>query len=98
MIETRAQLYARLNDSGLAIDRLEREKRDQAKTIDYLEGKNADLMHKLMVAHSDRDRLTTTVEILARRIVSPAAESDPTRAGWRHQGMLHQAVRPANLD
>ena len=38
---------------------------------------------RLMVLQSDRDRLTATVEILARRLASPSADHDPARAGWR---------------
>lgn len=37
----------------------------------------------IQVLASDRDRLTATVEILSRRLASPAADSDPSRAGWR---------------
>lgn len=39
---------------------------------------------QIKVLQSDRDRLTTAVEVLSRRIVSPAAERDVTRAGWRY--------------
>lgn len=46
------------------------------------------------VLASDRDRLTTAVEVLARRIVSPAAETDPTRAGWRHVRRSDHGVDP----
>lgn len=39
---------------------------------------------QIEVLSSDRDRLTTVVEVLSRRIVSPRAETDARRAGWRH--------------
>lgn len=39
---------------------------------------------QIAVLSSDRDRLTATVESLARRLASPTAETDRTRAGWRH--------------
>lgn len=38
---------------------------------------------RIGVLESDRDRLTTVVEVLARRLVSPQAELDRSRAGWR---------------
>lgn len=38
---------------------------------------------RIGVLQSDRDRLTTVVEVLARRLMSPIAEMDQSRAGWR---------------
>lgn len=38
---------------------------------------------QISVLLGDRDRLTATVEILARRLASPSADRDATRAGWR---------------
>lgn len=35
------------------------------------------------VLQSDRDRLTAALEVVTRRLASPAAETVPSRAGWR---------------
>jgi hypothetical protein len=45
------------------------------------------------VLQSDRDRLTATIESLARRLASPTAERDASRAGWRAANRL----TPQNL-
>jgi multidrug resistance efflux pump len=42
---------------------------------------------QIVVLQSDRDRLTATVEILSRRLASPAADRDVTRGGWRANGL-----------
>lgn len=45
-----------------------------------------------LVLQSDRDRLTATIEALSRRLASPSAETDATRAGWRSASRQHQAA------
>jgi len=40
-----------------------------------------------MVLLGDRDALTRTIEVLSRRLASPAADRDPYRAGWRGANM-----------
>lgn len=39
---------------------------------------------QLAVLQSDRDRLTAALEVCTRRLASPAADQDATRAGWRY--------------
>ena len=40
-----------------------------------------------MVLQGDRDALTRTIEVLSRRLASPAADRNPYRAGWRGANM-----------
>lgn len=49
-----------------------------------------------MVLQSDRDRLTATIEVLARRLASPLSETDPSRAGWRSENRLSPVEQAMN--
>lgn len=48
---------------------------------------------QITVLLGDRDRLTATVEILSRRLMSPAAEHDVTRGGWRGANRNLESLR-----
>lgn len=53
--------------------------RDKRPSPDQLDEVRA----QLLVVQSDRDRLTAALETCTRRLASPTAEKDATRAGWR---------------
>jgi chromosome segregation ATPase len=78
--DARADEVARLNDQIMQLEGL---LSDTRKEIDYTAGVMQRRQGLIMVLQSDRDRLTATVETLSRRLASPAADEDPTRAGWR---------------
>lgn len=63
--------------------RLERELVGAQHEITNRIGMTTEMASRIGVLESDRDRLTTVVEVLARRLMSPAAEKDRSRAGWR---------------
>ncbi len=61
-------------------------RRDLKGTEQHLHNRilqTTEMASRIGVLESDRDRLTTVVEVLARRLMSPAAEKDRSRAGWR---------------
>ena len=49
-----------------------------------------------LVLQSDRDRLTATIEALSRRLASPTAERDASRAGWRAANRLSPIEQAIN--
>lgn len=87
-----------IQEQKAANDRLLKDWQDQKDQLDRLQRQYDAIVSDTRVLHerletqagqievlrSDRDRLTAAIEVMARRHASPAAESDPSRAGWRH--------------
>jgi chromosome segregation ATPase len=85
-----ADEVARLKDQ---ITQLEGLLADTRKEVDYTAGVMQRRQGLILVLQSDRDRLTATIEVLSRRLASPAADEDPTRAGWRAGNAALQEYR-----
>lgn len=71
------------HDTQSEIVELQRKLKAAEQQIENRIAMTAEMGSRIGVLESDRDRLTTAVEVLARRLVSPAAEKDRSRAGWR---------------
>lgn len=49
-----------------------------------------DQLRAHVLLQGDRDALTRTIEVLARRLASPAADKDPSRGGWRSLSIIEK--------
>lgn len=77
------QRNAELSHEQSATSELRRDLRGMEHQVTNYKTQAVQMGSRIGVLESDRDRLTTVVEVLARRLVSPAAEMDRSRAGWR---------------
>jgi chromosome segregation ATPase len=90
-LETELEIKTRrCNDNDIELDRLrgqlselQREATARQQEIENRRQQAVIMAARIGVLESDRDRLTTVVEVLARRLMSPTAEHDRSRAGWR---------------
>ena len=69
--------------TGHLIDQIRQMTDQQTSLQQDLSRKRAAYEAHTIVLQGDRDALTRVVEVLSRRLASPAADHDPSRGGWR---------------
>lgn len=77
------RLAVDLGSSRSAMHAAQADSEQKARQISLLEAVVRNLEARNLVLQSDRDRLTAALESCTRRLASPEAELDRTRAGWR---------------
>lgn len=66
---------------------------DHQREVRKVNRQNEILQDHGMVLQSDRDRLTCALEVACRRLASPSADQDWTRAGWRTSNRMTAAAQ-----
>lgn len=104
LAERRVQklLEVKNTEHGKEIERLSDQISRQEELLRYTEERNKDLLTRhqnhIAVLAGDRDVLTRALEVCSRRLSSPAADQDPTRAGWRTNSPMAMGVGEKAID
>lgn len=94
--QAQAQLAEIQRRNGELILERDQARAEHAAYTQQADAERANLLNQIDVLRSDRDRLTVALEVCTRRLASPGADSDPSRAGWRAANRQDQAQTPSS--